>query len=71
MYIFMYLVYILSAASFAGLTLVGLGGFLHWGFFGMNHPTFSLLATILFLATETLAMFFFVGTGVTPRINGH
>ena len=67
MYIFMYLIYIMSITSLAGLTLVGLGGFLHRGFLGMNHPTLALLVSVIFLATETLVMFFFVGTGVSIK----
>ena len=56
MYIFMYLIYIMSITSLAGLTLVGLGGFLHRGFLGMNHPTLALLVSVIFLATETLVI---------------
>ncbi len=68
MYIFMYLIYLLSALSLAGLTLVGIGGFLGpRGFFGMNHPTMALLVSIIFLAAEVLVMFFFVGTGVSVK----
>ena len=68
MYIFMYLIYIMSAASFIGLALVGLGGLSDTqGYFGMNHPTFALLVSVIFLATEVLVMFFFVGTGVSIK----
>lgn len=67
MYIFMYLIYIMSLTSLVGLTLVGLDGFLHRGFFGMGHPSLALLVSVIFLATETLVMFFFVGTGVSVK----
>ena len=68
MYIFMYIIYILSALSFGGMTLLGIGGFLGpHGYFGMNHPTFALLVVVIFLAAEVLVMFFFVGTGVSIK----
>lgn len=68
MYIFMYLIYILSAASFIGLALLGLGGLAGpHGYFGMNHPTFALLVSVIFLAAEVLVMFFFVGTGISIK----
>ena len=68
MYIFMYIIYILSAFSFVGITLLGIGGLLGpHGYFGMNHPTFALLVAVVFLAAEVLVMFFFVGTGVSIK----
>ena len=68
MYIFMYIIYFLSAISFVGITLVGVGGMLGpRGYFGMNHPTFALLVAVIFLAAEVLVMFFFVGTGVSIK----
>lgn len=68
MYIFMYLIYIMSITSLVGLTLVGVGGLLGpRGFLGMNHPTLALLVSVIFLATETLVMFFFVGTGISVK----
>ena len=68
MYIFMYAIYLLSAVSLAGLTLVGIGGFMGpRGFLGMNHPTLALMVSMLFLAVEVLVMFFFVGTGVSVK----
>ena len=68
MYIFMYLIYVLSGVSLVGLTLVGVGGFLGpRGFFGMSHPSLALLVSIIFLAVEVLVMFFFVGTGVSVK----
>ncbi len=57
----------MSLTSLVGLSLVGLDGFLHRGFFGMGHPTLALLVSVIFLATETLVMFFFVGTGVSVK----
>lgn len=68
MYIFMYLIYLLSAISFIGLTLLGIGGFVGpRGYFGMGHPSLALLVSVIFLATEVLVMFFFVGTGVSIK----
>ena len=68
MYIFMYLIYILTFISLIGMSLLGIGGMLGpQGYFGMNHPTFGLLVAVIFLATEVLVMFFFVGTGVSIK----
>lgn len=68
MYLFMYLIYGLTIISYIGMVLLGIGGITGpSGFFGMNHPTFALLVAVIFLATEVLVMFFFVGTGVSIK----
>ena len=67
MYVYMYLIYMGSAFCLFGLTFLGVGGHWHWHFFGMNHPTFALLVMAVFLATESLVIFFFVGMGVNVR----
>ena len=67
MYIFMYIIYLLTGLSLAGLVLVGAGGFWHRGFFGLNHATLALLVSVIFLAAQVLVMFFFVGTGISVK----
>ena len=59
----MYLCYGLSAVTLAGLTATLVQGLSGGRVLGAPHPTFSFLITIVYLFTETLVMFFFVGTG--------
>lgn len=40
---------------------------LHFPVFSANHVTFMILTSIIYLFTETLVIFFFVGTGVSVR----
>lgn len=67
MWFFMYLCYILALASFALLGLTGVSGYFHHRFLNLPHPAFALLAMIVYLFTQTLIMFFFVGTGVSVK----
>ena len=61
----MILSYIMVSISSAGLVLIGLNHYFH--FWAQNHITLDLLISIIFIAAETLVMFFFVGTGVNIR----
>lgn len=65
MWFFMILSYIMIGLSGLGLALIGFNHYLH--FWDQNHITLDLLVSIIFIATETLVMFFFVGTGVNIR----
>lgn len=67
MWILMTTCYALMAASFAGLGLVGLQGYLKFRILGAGHPQVALGVTMLYLFTETLVMFFFIGTGVNIK----
>ena len=67
MYFFMILIYFLSLFSFVALALAGLQGLLEFSIFGVNHASFGFVAAILYLFTEVLVMFFFVGTGVSIK----
>lgn len=67
MWVFMHTCYILSALSFLLLLTTGLQGFLWFYVLNANHSTFALLAVIVYLFTETLIIFFFVGTGVSIK----
>jgi len=53
------------AVSGFGLALIGLNHYLD--FWAQNHITLDLLVSIIFIAAQTLVMFFFVGTGVNVR----
>ena len=61
----MILSYIMVALSGIGLGLVGLNHY--FDFWARNHITLDLLVSIIFIAAQTLVMFFFVGTGVIVR----
>lgn len=65
MWFFMITSYIMIALSGAGLFIIGVN---HYGnLWPTNHITLDLLVSIIFIATQTLVMFFFVGTGVNIK----
>jgi hypothetical protein len=53
------------ALSGIGLTLIGLNHY--FDIWAQNHITLDLIVSIIFIAAQTLIMFFFVGTGVNVR----
>lgn len=67
MWLFMNTCYGLSLLTFV-LLLIGLAqSFAHFPVFKAGHLTFMLLTSIVYLLTETLIIFFFVGTGVSIK----
>ena len=65
MWFFMILCYVLVAISGLGLFQIGLNHY--FDFFLTNRISFDLIISIIFIAAQTLVMFFFVGTGVNVR----
>ena len=65
MWFFMIFSYIMVGISGVGLTLIGLNHYFH--LWAQDHITLDLLISIIFIAAQTLVMFFFVGTGVNVR----
>ena len=65
MWFFMILSYVMIAISGIGLFLIGMNHY--FDLWPQNHITLDLLISIIFVATQTLVMFFFVGTGVNIR----
>ena len=65
MWFFMILSYVMVAISGIGLFLIGMNHY--FDLWPQNHITLDLLISIIFVATQTLVMFFFVGTGVNIR----
>ena len=61
----MILCYLLVAISGLGLFQIGLNHY--FDFFITNRISFDLIVSIIFIAAQTLVMFFFVGTGVNIR----
>jgi hypothetical protein len=47
--------------------VLGIQGYAGFHLIGINHPTLALLTAIVYLFTQTLIMFFFVGTGVSVK----
>ena len=65
MWFFMILCYVLVTISGLGLVKIGLNHY--FDFWQTNRITFDLIVSIIFIAAQTLVMFFFVGTGVNIR----
>ena len=65
MWFFMTFSYIMIVLSGIGLTLIGLNHY--FDIWAQNHITLDLIVSIIFIAAQTLIMFFFVGTGVNIR----
>ena len=67
MWFFMITCYIMSALSFFMLILALFQNLFHFMIFHANEVTFMILTSIVYLFTETLVIFFFVGTGVSIK----
>ncbi len=67
MWFFMYACYAMSVLSLILFTLCGLQGYFQFTIGQANHPTLALLFVIVYLFTQTLVIFFFVGMGVSIR----
>jgi len=67
MWFFMNSCYFLSLLTFVILLIALLQSFLHFSVLAANHVTFMILASIIYCFTETLVIFFFVGTGVSVK----
>ena len=63
----MFACYLLTLVSVVLLVATGFQGYLHFQVMGLNHPSFALFTMIIYLFTETLVMFFFVGTGISIK----
>ena len=63
MWIMMYLSYFLMVTSFISLVIWGAIEYLSVNFLSMNHIQFSLIASILYMFTQTLIMFYFIAAG--------
>ncbi|MBI4556348.1 MAG: hypothetical protein HY706_02080 [Candidatus Hydrogenedentes bacterium] len=61
------LCYVLTGFSFLLIALSTIQGYLEFAVFGAKHAALGLVAGILYLATQTLVVFFFVGAGISVR----
>ena len=67
MWLFMYACYLMAALTWVLFVLAGLQGMFGFPVLGAPHPTFSFLTAIIYFFTQTLTIFFFVGTGTNIR----
>ena len=49
--------------SFLGILVNGLQGFFQFNIYNANHIAFAFISTILYMFTQTLIMFYFIGAG--------
>ena len=63
--------YLLSLLTYIALLVGFVQSFLHFSVFQANHVSFMILVCILYCFTETLGIFFFVGTGVSIKEYTH
>ena len=59
----MYICYILMLLSFVAILINGIQGFFQFNILNANHIAFAFLSTILYMFTQTLIMFYFIGAG--------
>ena len=64
---FMIICYLFMAATFILLALTGLQGYFQFYIIQANHPQFALLSVIFYMLTETLVMFYFIGSGTAIK----
>ena len=64
MWLFMISCYLLTGFSLLLYILTGIQGYFQFPVFGLSHPSLALLTASIYLFTETLIIFFFVGSGV-------
>lgn len=67
MWFFMISCYVMSLLTLLMLGVAMLQNFLDFRIFQANQVTFIILTSIVYLFTETLVIFFFVGTGVSVK----
>ena len=67
MWLFMYACYFLSMLTLACLLTGFFQSFTNFLVFNANHVSFIIFTSIVYSFTETLVIFFFVGTGVSIK----
>ena len=69
----MLICYILMIFSFIAILINGLQGFFQFNIYNANHIGFAFISTILYMFTQTLIMFYFIGAGkkVKETITNH
>ena len=59
--------YLCIAISIILLAITGLQGYLQFHLMQANHPQFALFTAIFYMFTETLIMFYFIGSGTAIK----
>lgn len=59
--------YLCTAISIILLALTGLQGYFQFHLIQANHPQFALFTAIFYMFTETLVMFYFIGSGTAIK----
>ncbi|HJM48168.1 MAG TPA: hypothetical protein QGH56_10170, partial [Candidatus Marinimicrobia bacterium] len=59
--------YLCTAISIILLALTGLQGYFQFHLMQANHPQFALFTAIFYMFTETLVMFYFIGSGTAIK----
>ena len=59
--------YLCTAISIVLLTLTGLQGYFQFHLMQANHSQFALFTAIFYMFTETLVMFYFIGSGTAIK----
>ena len=59
--------YLCIAISIVLLVLTGLQGYFQFHLMQANHPAFALITVIFYMFTETLVMFYFIGSGTAIK----
>ncbi len=67
MWFFMHACYLMSLGTFVALLIAFFQSFLKFHVLAADHVTFMILTSIIYFFTETLIIFFFVGTGVSIK----
>ena len=67
MWLFMYVCYFMGIVTYALFVVSGLQGIVGFLVLETSHATFAFLTTIVYLFSQTLAIFFFIGTSANIR----
>ena len=63
----MILSYLCIAVTSMLLFLSGIQGYFQFKIFQASHPQFALLAVVFYMFSETLIMFYFIGSGTAIK----
>src|SRR3989338_691962 len=67
MWFFMTSIYVMTFVTSIALVIAFMQSFLNFYVLAANHVTFVIFTCLLYFFTETLVIFFFVGTGVSIK----
>ena len=67
MWVLMIISYLFIAITIILLSVTGLQGYFQFYIIQANHPQFALFSVIFYMLTETLIMFYFIGSGTAIK----